>query len=119
MAGSLPPGCPIRKSAHQWVFAPTRGLSQLVTSFVASESPGILHAPFSPFLVTFAELFQAFAREIVLLSFLSLQFMNFYLLVFASKISMCSFLPLRGGVENNGFEPLTPCLQSRCSSQLS
>ena len=25
----------------------------------------------------------------------------------------------RDGVENNGFEPLTPCLQSRCSSQLS
>ena len=25
----------------------------------------------------------------------------------------------RGKVENNGFEPLTPCLQSRCSSQLS
>ena len=24
-----------------------------------------------------------------------------------------------GRVENNGFEPLTPCLQSRCSSQLS
>ena len=47
---SLPPGCPIRKSADQWVFAPTRGLSQLVTSFVASESQGILHAPFSPFL---------------------------------------------------------------------
>jgi len=29
-------------------------------------------------------------------------------------MSMCS-----GLVENNGFEPLTPCLQSRCSSQLS
>ena len=25
----------------------------------------------------------------------------------------------KGNVENNGFEPLTPCLQSRCSSQLS
>ncbi len=25
----------------------------------------------------------------------------------------------RAWVENNGFEPLTPCLQSRCSSQLS
>ena len=25
----------------------------------------------------------------------------------------------QGQVENNGFEPLTPCLQSRCSSQLS
>ncbi len=33
---------------------------------------------------------------------------------FASSMSMSSFL-----VENNGFEPLTPCLQSRCSSQLS
>ncbi len=49
--GSRPAGCPIRKSAHQRVFAPTRGLSQLVTSFVASESLGILHAPFSPFLI--------------------------------------------------------------------
>jgi hypothetical protein len=26
---------------------------------------------------------------------------------------------LSTAVENNGFEPLTPCLQSRCSSQLS
>ena len=33
------------------VFAPTHGLSQLVTSFVASESQGILHVPFSPFLL--------------------------------------------------------------------
>ena len=27
--------------------------------------------------------------------------------------------PILTSVENNGFEPLTPCLQSRCSSQLS
>ena len=26
---------------------------------------------------------------------------------------------LLGIVENNGFEPLTPCVQGRCSSQLS
>lgn len=26
---------------------------------------------------------------------------------------------LTGMVENNGFEPLTPCVQGRCSSQLS
>ena len=32
------PGSPIRKSADQWIFAPPRGLSQLVTSFLASES---------------------------------------------------------------------------------
>ena len=46
MSGSLPTGCPIRKSADQGIFAPPRGLSQLVTSFVASESQGIPHAPF-------------------------------------------------------------------------
>ena len=33
------------------------------------------------------------------------------LLVSTCQRSLC--------VENNGFEPLTPCLQSRCSSQLS
>ena len=45
VTGSLPPGCPIRRSTGQWVFAPRRGLSQLVTSFIASESQGIPHAP--------------------------------------------------------------------------
>ena len=42
-------GCPIRKSADQFVFANPRSLSQLVTSFFASESQGILRTP----LVTF------------------------------------------------------------------
>ena len=46
---SLPSGCPIRTSALHWVFAPGRGFSQLVTSFFASESLGILHVPFPPF----------------------------------------------------------------------
>ena len=39
------PGCPIRKSAGQGIFAPYRGLSQLITSFIASVSQGIRHAP--------------------------------------------------------------------------
>ena len=30
-----------------------------------------------------------------------------------------SALRFRLNVENNGFEPLTPCVQGRCSSQLS
>ena len=46
-------GCPIRKSVLMRVFAPGHGLSQLVTSFVASESQGILHVPFSPFCIPF------------------------------------------------------------------
>ena len=43
-------GCPIRRSAGQGSFAPNRGFSQLITSFVASESLGIHHVPFSTFL---------------------------------------------------------------------
>ena len=42
-------GCPIRKSADHRIFAPTRGLSQLITSFIASVSQGIRHAPFPTF----------------------------------------------------------------------
>ena len=73
---SLPVGFPIRKSAHQQVFALTRGLSQLITSFVASESQGILYVPLSPFLFIFAFLiinsylysFSFFRSELSILS---------------------------------------------------
>ena len=47
---SLWTGCPIRKSPDQRLFAPPRSLSQLITSFFASESQGIPHA----LLVTFS-----------------------------------------------------------------
>ena len=38
-------GCPIRIPPGQRLCAPRRGFSQLVASFIASESQGILHAP--------------------------------------------------------------------------
>ena len=47
VAESLPPGCPIRTSAGLSAFAARRSFSQLVTSFFASESLGILHTPLS------------------------------------------------------------------------
>ena len=34
------------------------------------------------------------------------------------RLCLCN-MSINNFVENNGFEPLTPCLQSRCSSQLS
>lgn len=46
------PGFPIRTSADQYLFAAPRSLSQLVTSFVASESQGIRHA----LLITFSNI---------------------------------------------------------------
>ena len=41
VSGSLQMGCPIRKSPDHGLFAPPRSLSQLITSFLASESQGI------------------------------------------------------------------------------
>ena len=97
--GRAAPGCPIRTSADQVVFADPRSFSQLITSFLASESQGILHMPFFAF-------------------FLSL-LLEFSLFEFCSFLFVCFQYVNDLSVENNGFEPLTPCLQSRCSSQLS
>ena len=47
-------GCPIRKSADRRSLAPTRGLSQLATSFIAFRSLGIRHAPFLSFAAVIA-----------------------------------------------------------------
>ena len=46
-------GCPIRKSPGQWIFAPYRGLSQLITSFIACKSQGIHRTPFPTFFYRF------------------------------------------------------------------
>lgn len=42
-------GFPIRKSADQFVCANSRSLSQLITSFIASQSQGIHHTPLFSF----------------------------------------------------------------------
>ena len=47
ITGSLPLGYPIRLSTHQWIFAPPRRFSQLVTAFFALIRQGIHHKPFS------------------------------------------------------------------------
>ena len=53
---SLWTGCPIRKSPDQRLFAPPRSLSQLITSFFASESQGIPRT----LLVTFSILLNSY-----------------------------------------------------------
>ena len=88
-------GFPIRKSSDKRLFAPTRSLSQLITSFIASESQGIHRVP--------------------LLTFVRILLVTFYFLSICQRTYPCK----QGTVENNGFEPLTPCVQGRCSSQLS
>ena len=105
-------GCPIRKSADQRLFAPTRGLSQLITSFFASVSLGIHHAPLYTSLRRPLRRFLKAPRGTKVHTFGCIV----YATVLLVPIFQRSYLTV---VENNGFEPLTPCLQSRCSSQLS
>ena len=103
MAASGPPGCPIRRSADQRPFAPTRGFSQLTTSFIASVSLGIHHAPLLSFSLPAAEARPQKGRATPRC---------------LACANMSKILRRKNRhVENNGFEPLTPCLQSRCSSQ--
>ena len=71
------PGCPIRKSPDQRSFAPTRSLSQLITSFIASESQGIRHAPFFTFLIHSPTL--ACRRD------------DIYFQLFTTKITVCLY----------------------------
>jgi hypothetical protein len=109
-------GYPIRKSTDQRLFAPTRGLSQLTTSFIASGCLGIPHA----LLFTFFLL-----KCLHSITPLPVQ------LYHVNELCASGFTPRPDGlgrrclffrlapVENIGVEPMTPCLQSRCSSQLS
>ena len=69
---SIIPGCPIRISADQLVFANPRSFSQLTTSFVAFESLGIPHLLFLTFLTATAP----FAKLLQTLSHSSIMSMN-------------------------------------------
>ena len=68
-------GCPIRKSAGRWIFAPNRSFSQLITSFVGSQCQGILLVLFLawPLCLNLLELFEivrlSFSRMIPILIF--------------------------------------------------
>jgi hypothetical protein len=46
-------GCPIRIFADQRLFAPPRNFSQLITSFIVSESQGIPRTPLLTFFYNF------------------------------------------------------------------
>ena len=114
------PGCPIRTSRDQGLFAPPPGFSQLITSFFASESQGIHRLPlltFSPVLSPSGTRAPRIQAGLIYFQLALLCFIAFVQHV--KDLSFPSPLQSPDPVENNGFEPLTLCLQSRCSSQLS
>ena len=91
-------GSPIRTPPDLRPFAPPRGFSQPVASFFAPRSQGIRRTP-------------------LILSFWLYSFcLSALFLCFFSQSSCCHHVndPFFS-VENKGLEPLTPCLQGRCS----
>ena len=107
-------GCPIRKSTDQGLFAPHRSLSQLITSFFASESLGIRH---TPLITSFCA-----NKSIKLSSRNQSLFLYFWLLLlyyFQHVKELLKYTIMYLYVENIGVEPMTSCVQGRRSSQLS
>ena len=120
-------GCPIRISADHFVFANPRSFSQLVTSFFALESQGILHTPLVTSSLEFLILVTLVSGLIncrLINPFVSrltgsLTTIACQSLLFLTIMSMYFCVESQRLVENRGVEPLTPCVQNRCSGQLS
>jgi hypothetical protein len=119
-------GCPIRKSPDQFSCADPRGLSQLITSFIASESLGIPRVPlltffsgrpFAPARMPYYFVQSASVRK--QLNCCCCLLLCFFFQYVKERYGLLSHWVCKPVVENNGFEPLTPCVQGRCSSQLS
>ena len=91
------PGCPIRKSWDQRLFAPTPSLSQLITSFIASESQGIHRLPLLTFCITdTGSFFIAKIENRVGLIYLQLAlFFCYFTFLKLSNTSKIFFYPLR------------------------
>ena len=79
---SLPVGCPIRKSTHQRPFAPPRGLSQLITSFIACKSLGIHRTPFLTCYASFLSLRKESEKRVLKVYFWLTPFRLLYVLIF-------------------------------------
>ena len=71
-------GCPIRIFTDQRLFAPPRNFSQLITSFIVSESQGIPRTP----LLTF---FYNYTYRLIVLKTFNLAFVYFSCLLFYSQ----------------------------------
>ena len=125
----------IRKSPVHWLCAPTRSLSQLITSFIGSWCQGIHHAPFVAWPIQ-SKIFKVLhlISQRIFLGLLLNMFWSYILIhVQFSKNKLVGLNGLEpstsrlSGVRSNqlsyrpivvevkGVEPLTPCVQGKCS----
>ena len=83
---SLPVGCPIRKSTHQRPFAPPRGLSQLIASFIACKSLGIHRTPFLTCYASFLSLRKESEKRVLKVYFWLTPFRLLYVFIFTHPL---------------------------------
>ena len=127
-------GCPIRKFTDQFVCANPRNLSQLITSFFASESLGIPIRPYFCLLLSFLFCIHCPKNSILCLSTFKCivsQYVNelwpWKIPKFKFQIPIIGFwyfiffeiCPLGFGGEYRVEPMMTSCVQGRRSSQLS
>ena len=98
--GSLPVGCPIRKSAHQRPFAPPRGLSQLIASFIACKSLGIHRTPFLTCYASFLSLRKESEKRVLKVYFWLSPFRLLYVFIFTHYLYLqeCATIRVRFSV---------------------
>ena len=118
MAGSRPPGYPIRPSADLRMFAPPRRFSQLATAFLASIRQGIHPKPFSRLTILFFLGTKALTPPLRSLASIARLEAQCPLSKNSITITFYTFYSYNS-LEIRGFEPLTSSLQSWRSSQLS
>ena len=106
-------GCPIRTPADPRPFAPPRRLSRPAASFLASGSQGILRAPCLASRSRLSSRGRTPVRPQLVCVY------SLCLLSLSHPVKEPRGRPASALVENKGVEPLTPSLQSWCSSQLS
>ena len=106
-------GCPIRKSRYQRLFAPKPSLSQLITSFIASESLGIHRSPFFAFLfaLNYTSSFALLYAFVTLYNFCEIVYVKKYfwlvknLLSFVHHFKDRMFSSKKTSSEGYGLEP--------------
>src|SRR5690606_42039268 len=107
-------GCPIRKSADQFVCADPRGLSQLVASFVASGRLGIPRVPLFTFFRPLP-LLPSYGLPSVNIwpkqykNFLCPHCLSSFLYQHVTELYLCRSTVL--SAENKRVEPLNPCIE--------
>ena len=110
-------GCPIRISLALGLFTTPQGFSQFTTSFIAATRQGIhrmLFSTLTPQFSTFVCACPSHAELRLLHAMGTSMYVVHTFCVYPNAVKELNYSVYRL-METSGIEPLTPCLQGRCS----